>query len=406
MTQHAAIAGPVTRADRIDSLDVLRGVAVLGILVMNIIGFSQIGNAYMVPDLVEGGVDGANGTIYFLQRLFADQKFMSLFSMMFGAGVLLSTRRAEEAGRAAAYHYARTGSLLVLGMIHAYFIWYGDILVLYALCGAVVFFFRKLQPNMLIVWAAIFFALSGLMTFAVGGSMAFAESMGKSVPDLIGVTPADITAEIAAYRGSYLDEVRWRAGEMPIMQVMMVVVFGPRVLGLMLMGMALLKLGLFDARTPVRRFMPLLGIGLAVGVPISLLDAWQSLKHADDVGWMFSAAIQWNYWGSAFLALAYIPLIMFACKTGGALLAPLAAVGRMALTNYLAQSLIATAFFYAGSRFQTWERKELAWFVLAVWMVQLVWSPLWLAVFRFGPAEWLWRSINYAKPQPLLKSAK
>ncbi|MEM9754273.1 MAG: DUF418 domain-containing protein, partial [Planctomycetota bacterium] len=305
------------------------------------------------------------------------------------------------------FHYTRMTSLLVLGMIHAYLIWFGDILVLYAVCGALVFLFRKLKPNVLLWSAAGFFVLSGLLTLGLGGGMYLAAEFGdESIDELMLITPALIADEVAAHRGSYFDQTMWRLTTMPGMQVFMVIMWGPRVVGLMLVGMALLQLGLFDARTPVQKFLPLLAIGLGVGVPLSLIDAVTALRNGEDTLFMFSAAMQWNYWGSAFLALAYVPVIMFACKAVGALLVPLAAVGRMALTNYLAQSLIATAFFYTGGRFQAWERWELAWFVLAVWVVQLVWSPLWLTRFRFGPAEWLWRSINYAKPQPLLRAPR
>ncbi|MEM8874528.1 MAG: DUF418 domain-containing protein [Planctomycetota bacterium] len=406
MSEPTALAGPVKRADRIDSLDVLRGVAVLGILVMNIIGFSQIGNAYMVPSYVEGGIEEANGTVYALQRMFADQKFMSLFSMMFGAGVLLSTRRADEAGRAVKFHYTRTASLFAIGMIHAYLLWFGDILVLYAVCGAVVFLFRKLSPTALIWSAAGFVALSGVLLLGMGARLWAAGELGEQdIVEMMEMTPEAIAAEVAAFRGSYAEQAWYRLTLNVFNQPFMVIFFGPRVLGLMLAGMALLKLGLFDARTSVTKFLPLLAIGLVVGLPITIIDTILALRNDDDILYMFSAAMQWNYWGSAFLALAYIPLIMFACKIAGALLTPIAAVGRMALTNYLAQSVIATAFFYTGDRFQAWERTELVWFVLAVWVVQLVWSPIWLTFFRFGPAEWLWRSVNYAKPQPLLRSA-
>ncbi len=138
--------GPVQGSERIQSLDVMRGVAVLGILVMNIQSFAMIGAAYMNPTAY-GDLEGVNGWVWYLGHLFADMKFMTIFSMLFGAGVIVMTSRREAAGQSSAgVHYRRMVWLLVFGLAHAYLLWYGDILYTYALCGFVLYLFRKAPP--------------------------------------------------------------------------------------------------------------------------------------------------------------------------------------------------------------------------------------------------------------------
>lgn len=136
---------PISEHQRLSSIDTLRGFALLGILVMNIQSFAMISAAYTFPNL-HMDISGVNLVIWTLSHVFADLKFMAIFSMLFGAGVILATQRRDQAGRRTwTYHYARTFWLLIFGMIHAYFIWYGDILVTYALCGFVVYWFRNLS---------------------------------------------------------------------------------------------------------------------------------------------------------------------------------------------------------------------------------------------------------------------
>lgn len=402
-----ALVGPTLRPDRIDSLDVLRGIAILGILAMNVVSFAEFSAAYIVPTLMPGGVGGVNGILWTLQRLFADQKFMTLFAMMFGAGIVLSTRRADAAGSAWTYHYRRMGSLFVLGMLHAYLVWHGDILVLYAVCGCVAFFGRKLAPATLLYAAAGCLVGGGLILTAMLGMTRLGISFGDlSAAEVFGADATTLDGELAAIReGSYLAELSWRMRQNLFIQPTFVFLYGPRVVGLMFLGMALLKLGLMDASTPARRFVPLLLIGLLAGLPLTALETWRAWAVGHDLAWMFTAGFVFNYFSSVLLALGYVAGIMLLCKVAGRFTAPFAAVGRLALTNYLLQSLLATAFFYTGGRFHQWERVDLLWFVLGVWALQLTLSPAWLRLYRFGPAEWLWRSINYLRPQPLLRSA-
>ena len=157
MNSTKTLISPVTGAERIISLDILRGVAVLGILLMNIQSFSMIGAAYINPTAY-GDLTSINRMVWILSHLLANSKFMSIFSLLFGAGVILFTERAIEKGRkASAFHYRRMMWLLIFGFIHAYLIWYGDILVAYSLCAFLVYLFRNKKPSTLLTLGLVIF---------------------------------------------------------------------------------------------------------------------------------------------------------------------------------------------------------------------------------------------------------
>ncbi|NTV51300.1 MAG: hypothetical protein HGA69_00490 [Desulfobulbaceae bacterium] len=151
------LISPTSLSERILSLDVLRGIAVLCILIMNIQSFSMIGAAYINP-AAYGDLTGINKWVWILSHILASEKFMSIFSMLFGAGIILFTERAiAKERKPSALHYRRMFWLLVFGMLHAYLIWYGDILVAYSLCGMLAFVFRKMKPKKLIIFSSLFF---------------------------------------------------------------------------------------------------------------------------------------------------------------------------------------------------------------------------------------------------------
>ena len=178
-------AAPVSAAERFVSLDMLRGVAVLGILVMNIYAFAMPFSAYMNPHML-GGTEAHNLGTWFLTHIFFDQKFMSIFAMMFGAGiVLMSDRQSKKQLSAASLHYRRMGWLFVIGMAHAYLLWFGDILVTYAICVMVLFPFRRL-PNWLLLILGLAFLVGGAEGLVRGGS-GLARDLGVS-PLVVGLT--------------------------------------------------------------------------------------------------------------------------------------------------------------------------------------------------------------------------
>jgi uncharacterized protein len=405
-----APAGPVPQPERIASLDVLRGVAVLGILVMNIQSFSMPGVAYINPTAY-GDLQGANYWVWYLSHLLTDQKFMTIFSMLFGAGIILMTSRAEATGRGSAgVHYRRMAWLLLFGLLHAHLLWYGDILYFYAVCGFVVYLFRRLPPGWLLGFGLLSAAVASGISLLFGWSMRYwPEAQVASFTAENWQPPAEaLERALAVYRGSWLDQMRLRGRDAIFFETFLLV-FGVawRAGGMMLIGMGLFKLGVFSARRSAIFYGALLGLGALVGLPVVGYGVHLNEASGWDVRWSFFFGSQFNYWASILVALGWVGLVMLLCRSGAlrAVRRVLAAVGQMALTNYLMQTIICSTIFYGHGfgQFGAFERTGQLATVLAVWAVQLTWSPLWLRWFRFGPFEWLWRSLTYLRLQPMLR---
>ena len=203
--------GPVTDSGRIESIDVLRGFALLGILVMNIQGFSMIGAAYLNP-AAYGDLSGANWWVWVLSHLFADQKFMTLFSVLFGAGIVMMWERAEATGRkSTGLHYRRTLWLLVFGLIHAYLLWSGDILFLYAICASWVYWLRRASPKVLTIVGSLVLMVSPVLYLAAGSTMP-----SWPTQDLIALTESwapgyeAVTREVGNFQGSWGQQMESR----------------------------------------------------------------------------------------------------------------------------------------------------------------------------------------------------
>ncbi|MFI4915642.1 MAG: DUF418 domain-containing protein [Phycisphaerales bacterium JB060] len=411
--------GPTTRWDRIDAIDTLRGVALLGIFVMNVPIFALTGTAFFNPP-VAGGFEGLDYLTWLFSHLLFDMKMMAIFSMLFGAGVALMADRLTKTGRSAAgVHYMRMVWLLVIGMLHAYLIWFGDILVAYALTGMLVYPMRRVPAVWLVVISGGLLAVGMTLT---GLQQAFFEMMRTSTdPDMaeawqdMGTMFFPTEAFLEEERAKNLDGFFGRARAYMIDVVFMqTYVFGTfifwRVAALMLLGMALHKWGVFRADRSARFYATLTAIGaltggglVAAGVVVNHANGFDPVAFFGVVGWF-------NYAGSVGMALAWIGLVMLVCKTGvlGLVRHALASVGRMALTNYLMQSLIGAFIFYGWGLgyFGQLSRSELLPIVLGVWTLQLIISTVWLWKFRFGPMEWVWRSLTYLKPAPMLKAAR
>jgi uncharacterized protein len=399
---------PVKATERIVTLDVLRGFALFGILLMNIQSFAMPEAAYFIP-AAYGDLTGANRVVWWYSYLFADQKFMTLFSMLFGAGIILMTAKAERSGRPTlGLHYRRMFWLLVIGLLHGYLLWSGDILVLYAICGFIVYWFRNWPPRRLLI--------VGLMVFAVGPLIAFAGAqMVPLAPPEVGAelaadfwpAPEVIAAEVAAYRGGWLEQMSVRAPTTLEMQTVALLYWGFwRAGGLMLMGMALFKWGVFSGQRSTRFYAILIAIGALIALPIVAWGGYQNFAHGwDPIYVRLGAGYQFNYWASVFVSLGYVGVLILWLRTTWLpwLQHALAAVGRTALTNYLIQTLLATFIFYGHGLafFGSATRLQQLLVVLGIWTIELIVSPLWLRYFRFGPAEWLWRSLTYWQVQPM-----
>jgi uncharacterized protein len=393
-------------AERIESIDVLRGFALLGILVVNIQSFSMIESAYFFPTAY-GDLSGANFWVWALTHTLADQKLMTIFSMLFGAGIVLMASARERTGRSpAAAHYRRMALLLLFGLAHAYLLWYGDILVTYALCGMVIYPLRRLRPAVLLPVGLAVIAVASVISLLGGWSArywpqeAVAEFSAEAIP-----SPDVISRELEIYRGGWLRQMEHRVPTSMFFQTFVFAMWGFwRASGLMLVGMALFKLGVFSATLGKRFYLALVAIGLLVGVPIVAYGAYRNFASGWEPVYAFFIGSQFNYWASLLVSLAWVGLVMLLCRAGAAAVTgPLAAVGRLALTNYLLQTVICTTIFYGHGLglFGSVQRVGQLAIVVGVWALQLLWSPLYLRYFRIGPAEWLWRYLTYLKAPPL-----
>ena len=407
MLASAPSSAPVSGADRIASLDVLRGFAVLGILIVNMAGFARVPSAYMNPT-VGGGFQGAEVWIWSAIYLLADTKFISIFSMLFGAGIAMAADRAARRGESGGgLHYRRQLGLLVIGLAHAYLVWHGDILVAYALCGMVLYSLRTLAPRALLWIGACAVGFVVPLWLLAGMSISFwPEAERMAVLAEWAPSGEALDAEIAAFRGSWTEQLRARAPiSFDIQTSAFLGLFVWRAGGLMLVGMALYRLGVLAAARSDAFYRRMAALGLALGLPLSAAGVAYKLHHDFALEKsMFQGAL-FNYVGSVGVFLGYVALVMLAVRAGWLprLQRRLAATGRMALTNYLAQSLLCTLLFY-GHGLGLFERVPgtgRVGVVVAIWALQLAWSPWWLARFRFGPMEWAWRTLSYGRRQPM-----
>lgn len=411
-TPDVPVEKPTSPMKRIVAIDALRGFAVLGIIFVNVWAFALPSAAYLNPSAY-GDLSGLNGLAWGFTHLFFEQKFITIFSALFGVGVLIFTDRLEAKGRApGGLHYRRMAWLGVFGLLHAYLLWFGDILVLYAMCGLLAYLARRLRPDVLfglgaipIVALSLLFLGFGAMTGVVPAG--FDESMQEewSPPE------EEVQEEVDAYQGSWSEQSRQRVPmslKNHFLAYPLALVW--HTLGIMLLGMGLYRVGAFSGRWSNAAYGKLTVIGLGVGVP--LVATGIALNVAMDFRWDFSMTHgeQFNHWGSLFMAGGYLGGFMLLARARWSawivwLLAP---VGRMAFTNYILQTLIATTIFYGHGfgLFGQVDRFGLLLIAASIAVVQIPISHLWLHWARYGPLEWLWRSLTYRRPASFKADAR
>ena len=396
---------PTKEKDRLVNLDIIRGVALLGILIMNIQSFSMIVAAYANP-LSFGDFSGSNQSVYYFSHLFADQKFMSIFAALFGVGILLMASSLDKKGfNTKKLHYRRMIILAIFGLMHSYLFWYGDILFAYAITGMVIFSMRHKSPRFLLISAFLALLLNAVIFYLPSAALPYMnESDLKELMTDWLPSQALIDAEVSANQASWLGQMAHRhtmANEM----LLNVAAYFLRILGLMMVGMALLKINFFSNRFSNRSLLLQGFVCLALG---SILIVGRLDSNIADGFPIDNILAQENYWGSLLLAYCYLCLLVLFCRLNIFANAKhaLASVGRMALTNYLSQTLICTFIFYGWGlgKFGTVDRKDQLLIVIIIWIVQLLFSTTWMKRFKFGPFEWLWRSLTYGARQPLRKS--
>lgn len=446
--------GPVKEADRIQSLDVLRGVAILGIFFVNIqffalpimeaVGFGTLGDAPRSEQL---------GWAFI--KTFCEFKFISMFSLLFGAGMVVQMLRAETAGRSFVPVYLRRlGILLLFGLAHALLLWYGDILFVYAILGAVLLLLRKVSARTLLIIASILLVVGLVFVTSVSALQMMLQPMqsaaqvdraaapsetvlgdtvvapnGDATDAIAGAVEEDepvlrgleaikasqgdpnrdvwTVGETLAYReGPFLDAFAFRAITWVIVLISAIFGYGWRVVGMFLLGAALMKLDFFRPRQiRWQRWMMLAGLGL--GLPLEVLATaliWYGGFEMNET-WLLATAV--HDVASTALCLGYVGLICTLVSTGALrwLTHPFTYVGRLALSTYLLSTIVATGIMYWWGLgfFGSLGRPALIGIVAVAYAGLMLFSIAWLQVFRIGPFEWLWRTLTYLRPQPLLR---
>ncbi len=421
---------------RSPSLDALRGFALLGILPMNVIAFALPADAYINP--MAPGIAAHCGTLSGIDRIawifthsLFDLKMVSIFAMLFGAGIALQTgahaggREIPVAPGTAKAHYRRMFVLLILGLIHAYAMWFGDILTLYAVSGMLLYPLRRFKPLTLCILAAILFMLPILILSGLAALLNWAQSDAHQAQaildaggtltleqqealehwdDGLGLTdsPDEVANSIAAMREGFWASLGEQARETLETQLSFFAVFIWRPMAMMLLGMALVKTRFFAGHWPAAKMNTLAALGLLIGAPLVAIGVSRLLAHNFDFVQLFLIDGHFNYVGSLALSLAFSALVIRFASThpDAAITQRLAAVGRMSLTNYLLHTVLAIITFRTFGLFGQLWMAELWLFTIPVWILQLVLSPLWQRHFGAGPMERLWRKLAGRAPAP------
>jgi uncharacterized protein len=388
----SARAGPIAPSDRIAAIDSVRGIALFGVMAMNV---TTVFRASIFEQFLPDGLDGTwlDRTLYWILMAGVDLKAFALFSLLFGVGLAIQFDHLSADSRRTALLVRRLAFLLLIGAAHLILIWNGDILFEYAIAGFVVlpFLFCRLRTLTIVGTGllAVFLVSSFLPPIA---PMPSRDWMIQNVAEATRIYGSGGFAEVLAFR------VHELPGFLPLHLFMF-----PRTVALMLIGAAAWRAGLFRVGSRASRCLPLVAaIGLVAGgiLAVSHVNGWLRL------GWR--AELSLERLGTVLLACGYGATIVWATNRPGArqLLAWAAPIGRMAFTNYLMQSVIFGWLFY-GYGLGLFGKLEVA-AALAigtgVYILQIVFSAYWLRRFLYGPVEWLWRSAMYGTGQPLWRT--
>ena len=417
--------------DRIESLDVLRGFALLGILLVNIVAFGLVSSAFLDPGIYLTPIGGIDYIVWAFIELSSEGAMRTLFSILFGASVVLFVT--GSTAKSGWLHYRRNFWLLVFGLINAYiFLWPGDILVTYALSGFVLWFVRNWKARSLLILATFLILIGSLQNFAMKSTLEIARDAAEEMKISIS-KGEEFSEETAAWAQGWIDyeednqaeidnipnEIKKRtssyssayeynlekANEM-IYFVLPFFLFLDALM-MMVIGMALFKLGVLDGGRDIKFYIRMMCVGFLTGISINAYEVLLITNSDMDI-------IETNpyfrftyHFGRLFMGLGYLGLVILLIKIEKleSLRFRLACVGRMALTNYLMHSVIAL-FIFTGAGLGllgkfSWSQLYL--FVLLIWVIQLYISPLWLKYFYFGPVEWLWRLLTYLKIPKMVK---
>lgn len=406
------------RPDRIVTLDLIRGAAVLGILAINIAGFAGPTGATLSPHIPAPGTFG-DELVYAAGLVIFEGKMRALFTVLFGASMLLFIDHAEADGRDGdVLQLRRLGWLLVFGVLHFFLFWWGDILFSYGLVGVAALFMRELPVKAMIAAALLIFA-----GWHMGGAVANLPEVRSEERVRLGTaTPTEARTHIAferqiqanaaremdEYRAGFVEQTAVKLDKRPLWLIEMTLPNVGETLPLMLIGMALFRTGFFTGGWPRRRMWQLAAIGTVGGLVITAaLTDWLWQRQFPPRA-MTSALLYWLALPHLLMSLGYLALFALASPwlAATALGKRLAATGRMAFSNYIGTTIVMTALFYGWGLglIGTIGRVGQVAFVLLAWITMLTWSQPWLTYFRQGPLEWLWRSLTEMRAMPLRRN--
>ena len=389
---------PVSRAERVEVLDVLRGAALFGILAANMRGFNGPLAAYFDHSLM--WTDPVSRAAQGFVDLFISGKFITLFAFMFGIGFAVMLERAESRGAAfRAVYVRRLVALLVFGLLHAVLVWWGDILTAYAILGFGLLLFRRRSQRALLMWAAVLYAYPT----AINALMLALQAAGVPIPMPPATTPEELQRIINVYAdGSYIEIVRQNVAELPML-MMGIFFFYPRVLGIFVFGMWVWRRGIIrdlTANVDLLRTCQRHSLWVALlfnGATVAIMEIYHPNPMAPSA---------WGLVANATTSIGQPAGSLFYASTLGLLwtriqwrdrLRPFAAVGRTALSNYLLQSAVCTTLYYSWGGGLYGQVNPLLGFVptILVYALLLVASVYWMRRFAYGPMEWLWRRLTY-----------
>lgn len=421
MAQHDAnktdgTIAPVMSGGRIDSLDFIRGLAVMGILAANIVAFGQPFSAYMWPEAFLVPANDSGGWLWITQFVLVDGKMRGLFTLLFGAGMMLFVEKAWASGATRWLQLRRLVWLLLFGLVHFFLIWRGDILTYYALIGMTVLLcLRWSAKTQLVVgllgylvgaliYAAMMIPLAYVADTPLGDQAAFAQmrqDLETGKQDAL-VDDAAMTALKTA--GNYPGLTAYRFMEHGTEPLTNVLFFAFETWPLMLIGVALFRYGLFNGGLAARRMMVWGWAGVLVGGLLHvLIGLWVKAGGFTYYGTL-AAFMGWSALPRLFMVLGLAALLsLYAPRATGWLGQRVSAAGRAAFTNYLGTSIVMMLVFHgwALGLFGQLNRPQLYGVVALAWVVMLLWSKPWLDRFRYGPLEWLWRCLTYGRLFPL-----
>lgn len=403
LLEKSEVMRPVSGSERVVALDALRGMGIVGILFVNIGLFS--GTQLFFPTAPPDDLPFYDRIVEFLISAFAEGKFVSTLAFLFGLGFVWQGMRAEERGESSGKLLLRRVSVLtIFGLIHAVFVWSGDILLAYGLMGFVLVLFHRRRPKTMLIWAGVTLGLPLALLLAGAALLAAFVALGDpSQAAQSGSFPfAERVAESAleAYNsGSYAEMVAQRLRELSLLLIGAIFFF-PFVFAMMLTGAAVARAGwmrdLGERRAGIKRAA---AIGLSLGIPLNVAYATSLVFDPTGTGLVGLLGVICWMAGAPLLSIGYMAsMALFVLRRpGSAVSYRLSAVGKLALTNYLLQSFVMTGIFYGLAIYGELGITASVGIAVVLLAAQLALSPVYLKRFSSGPFEWLWRRLTYGK---------